>query len=119
LFNNSVAEHFGYENIHIDRSNIEIFKSKISVLPSLKIIPAPGHTEGSTLYQIDNRLFTGDVLFSNAYGRVDLAGSNPHKQIQTLSMIRKLDHNLHIYPGHGNNDTLYNIVKNNSFFDDL
>src|SRR3954467_5662430 len=44
----------------------------------LRVLPAPGHTEGSVclLAEDDGLLFSGDTLFAGAWGRVDLPGGN-------------------------------------------
>ncbi len=116
LFNNNLASQMGFKDPLINKSDIVVFEDRIEQLPSLEIIHAPGHSEGSVLYKNNGNLFTGDVLFVDTYGRVDLAGSNPSKQTETLKNFNNLDPNLHIYPGHGENDTLANIIKNNNFF---
>jgi glyoxylase-like metal-dependent hydrolase (beta-lactamase superfamily II)/rhodanese-related sulfurtransferase len=41
---------------------------------SVTVVPTPGHTQGSTLYVLDEQaLFTGDTLFVDGVGRPDLA----------------------------------------------
>ncbi|MGC9614927.1 MBL fold metallo-hydrolase [Staphylococcus pasteuri] len=63
----------------------------------LEVIPAPGHTPGTTLYLWDNGkhryLFTGDFLcFEGDQWRTVILGSSDREQsIQSLEMIKELD----------------------------
>jgi len=79
------------------------------------LIDAPGHTEGSSLMIWENHMICGDVLFKGSIGRTDLiTGSNP-KMFQTLQMMRTLNPELDVYPGHGEKTTLLEELKNNPF----
>jgi glyoxylase-like metal-dependent hydrolase (beta-lactamase superfamily II) len=71
-------------------------------LESLKIIPTPGHTQGSIsiMHQKKKVLFTGDTYFGpGLYGRVDLPTSNPNAMADSLNIINRLK-DLIICPGH-------------------
>lgn len=84
---------------------------------------APGHTEGSTLFDVrdpaaatgpDHVLFTGDVLFAGSVGRVDLPGGD------AAAMQISLDHLLQredvpVLPGHGPATQLAHEVRTNPF----
>lgn len=63
----------------------------------------PGHTEGSTCFHLpeDDVLFTGDVLFAGAVGRVDLPGGDPDAMEASLRLVASLDPGTRVYPGHG------------------
>lgn len=113
LMNNNVGSMMGMEDAKVSKDNIITFTNQISSLSSLKIINAPGHTEGSCLYIYDNQMFTGDILFIDSYGRSDLPGSDEQKQINTLKLIKQMNPSLHIYPGHGDNATLKHILEFN------
>lgn len=71
----------------------------------LKCIHTPGHTQGSQCFLVDNSLFTGDTLFVDACGRVDLPGSSPKQMEDSLKRISKLKPSIVIYPGHNYGDT--------------
>lgn len=87
-------------------------------------IPAPGHTEGSTLWRITDAhgegdgaeaLFTGDVLFAGSIGRTDLAGASPQAMQHTLAHIATLP-DTPVLPGHGPATRLAHELRSNPFF---
>ncbi|WGW13825.1 MBL fold metallo-hydrolase [Saxibacter everestensis] len=84
-------------------------------------IGAPGHTEGSTLWELSEPgqrppLFTGDVLFASSIGRTDLPGGDSAIMQQTLdSVIRKLPEATPVYPGHGPSTTIGRELEGNPF----
>ncbi|MCF0246550.1 MAG: MBL fold metallo-hydrolase, partial [Ileibacterium sp.] len=67
---------------------------------------APGHSIGSTIIQIGDCLFTGDVLFAGSIGRTDLATGNADQMRQSLNYLKDLTKNYEVYPGHGPATTL-------------
>lgn len=67
---------------------------------TIKIIKTPGHSPGSVCYLIENQLFTGDTLFYDCCGRVDLPGSDPKMMRSSLLKILELPDNTIIHPGH-------------------
>lgn len=67
----------------------------------LKVISTPGHTKGSICIWAEDKLFTGDTLFSDSYGRCDLYSGNARELRTSLRSLRSLNGNLTIYPGHG------------------
>ncbi|MYM20122.1 MBL fold metallo-hydrolase [Brevibacterium sp. 5221] len=88
---------------------------------------APGHTEGSTLYDVHDPaaaegpadvVFTGDVLFAGSIGRTDLPGSDPSAMQATLAAIRARQQpgGLPVLPGHGPASTLGHELQANPFF---
>lgn len=68
-----------------------------------EVIHAPGHTSGCMcLYNAkENIMFTGDVLFANGYGRVDLKYASPSDMANSLRKLYKEYKGITIYPGHG------------------
>ncbi|MGC8866949.1 MAG: MBL fold metallo-hydrolase [Elusimicrobiales bacterium] len=94
------------------KDTLELAGNKISV------IHTPGHTPGSVCYLIENHLFTGDTLFCNSCGRVDLPGSDPKQMRISLLKILELPDNTLIHPGHnygGIEMTLEKAKKENQF----
>ena len=60
-----------------------------------------GHTPGSQCFLIENGLFSGDTLFVDACGRVDMPGGDPRKMWWSLNhTLRALDDTTVVYPGH-------------------
>ena len=72
---------------------------------SFTVLHAPGHTQGSILFDFDGdqkRVFTGDVLFAGAIGRTDLPGSSPDAMDVSLrDVVLHLPDSALVYPGHG------------------
>lgn len=67
----------------------------------LKFIHTPGHTPGSQCFLIEDNLISGDTLFVNSCGRVDLPGSDPEAMYYSLNQtLRNLDDSTVVYPGH-------------------
>ena len=67
---------------------------------TFRVIAAPGHSPGSVCIQVEDCLFTGDVLFRDDCGRTDLPGGNSHTMMQSLARIDKLQGDPEVYPGH-------------------
>ena len=91
----------------------------------IKLLHTPGHTPGSTCYQIEDQLITGDTLFVFGCGRCDLHGGDPQQMFNTLKDMKyKLDPNMRIHPGHNyaeqETTTLAEQLEGNPFlhFDD-
>ncbi|MCI5773266.1 MAG: MBL fold metallo-hydrolase [Erysipelotrichaceae bacterium] len=81
----------------------------------LQIIKASGHTDGSVLLLYKGVMFAGDVLFKGSIGRCDLYSGNDAKMHQSLKMIKELDPDLIVYPGHGEATTLAEELQNNYY----
>ena len=74
----------------------------------LVALHTPGHTEGSTCFHLPREgiLFSGDLLFAGAVGRVDLPGADPQAMGASLARVAGLPPETRIYPGHGPATTL-------------
>lgn len=67
----------------------------------VKFLHTPGHTPGSQCFLVDGNLISGDTLFVNSCGRVDLPGSDPAAMYHSLNQVlRNLDDSTVVYPGH-------------------
>ncbi len=66
------------------------------------VILSPGHTPGCMcLYnEAEGIMFTGDVLFANGYGRVDLKYASPRDMAVSLKRLYTYE-GVKIHPGHG------------------
>ena len=73
------------------------------LIPSLKILPTPGHTPGSVCFYFpeDKVLFSGDTLFQMGYGRTDLPGGDIQQLWHSLDILLALPPETVVYPGHG------------------
>jgi len=95
--------------------NDEINIGKIKI----KVLHTPGHSPGSVCYLFDNKIITGDMLFVEAIGRVDLPGGDIEKMFDSLQILKKLDENIEVYPGHDygsiKHSTIAHEKKNNAY----
>jgi glyoxylase-like metal-dependent hydrolase (beta-lactamase superfamily II) len=67
----------------------------------VKFLHTPGHTPGSQCFLVDGNLISGDTLFVNSCGRVDLPGSDPAAMYYSLNhTLKNLDDATVVYPGH-------------------
>ncbi len=81
----------------------------------IKIYHTPGHSPGSSMYQIEDMLFSGDTLFAGTIGNYDQPGGSWELYKITLQRIRLLDPALKLLPGHGSYSTIENELRTNSF----
>ncbi|MBQ9079869.1 MAG: MBL fold metallo-hydrolase [Clostridia bacterium] len=77
----------------------------------IRVMHTPGHTRGSACFVTDNFIVTGDTLFAEGYGRVDLYGGDMNQMIASLKALAALPRELTIYPGHGASSTLDNALS--------
>lgn len=75
----------------------------------------PGHSIGSMILAIGDDLFTGDTLFQGSIGRTDLPTGSVPQMKKSLELIKSLDKNYTVYPGHGPSTTLDIEKKRNPY----
>jgi len=66
----------------------------------VKLLHTPGHTPGSQCFLVRNQLVSGDTLFVQGCGRVDLPGSDPDQMHASLRRLASLPEDTVLYPGH-------------------
>ena len=66
----------------------------------VEFLHTPGHTPGSQCFRIKRTLVSGDTLFINGCGRVDLPGSNSEHMFQSLGKLSELPDDTLLLPGH-------------------
>lgn len=72
----------------------------------LIVIHTPGHSKDSMCLVGDGKIFSGDTLFVGTCGRVDLPGGDARELYHSLvDILRKMDDNLVMYPGHNYGST--------------
>jgi hydroxyacylglutathione hydrolase len=86
----------------------------------VQFLHTPGHTPGSQCFLVEKNLVSGDTLFINACGRVDLPGGDPEKMWWSLNRrLAALDDDTILYPGHNYADrrtsTLGDEKRNNPY----
>lgn len=74
---------------------------------SFRVRHAPGHTEGSAVFEVDDVMFSGDVLFAGSIGRTDLPGGDHDQMIESLRrVIVPAPDDMTVLPGHGPQTTM-------------
>jgi hydroxyacylglutathione hydrolase len=95
---------------------------------SFQAIHAPGHTPGSTMFQmayegspeIDSVIFSGDVLFAGSIGRTDLPGGSLADMLESLrTKVLPLPDTVGVLPGHGPQTTMARERAGNPYLQDL
>jgi glyoxylase-like metal-dependent hydrolase (beta-lactamase superfamily II) len=77
---------------------------------SIELIHTPGHTPGSQCFLVHDRLVTGDTLFVDGCGRVDLPGGNAGQLRESLRALAKLPDSVTVCPGHDYGRTPTNTI---------
>lgn len=67
----------------------------------VELLHTPGHTPGSQCFRVGDALVSGDTLFLQGCGRVDLPGGDRDEMQRTLTeRLARLPDDLTLYPGH-------------------
>jgi hydroxyacylglutathione hydrolase len=66
----------------------------------IEFLHTPGHTPGSQCFRIKNTLVSGDTLFIQGCGRVDLPGSDAEQMYHSLRRLAALPDDTLLLPGH-------------------
>ena len=86
---------------------------------SIEFLHTPGHTPGSQCFRIKNTLVSGDTLFINGCGRVDLPGSSSEDMYHSIQKLGSLPDDTLLLPGHNYahvpNATLAETKKVNTY----
>jgi len=69
-------------------------------LNDIEFLHTPGHTPGSQCFKINDNLISGDTLFIQGCGRVDLPGSDSEDMYHSLQKLSLLPDETILYPGH-------------------
>ena len=98
------------------KSKITFYSDMMNVKSfNFDVLHTPGHTQGSVCLKFEDNLFTGDTLFKGSIGRTDLYSANPQEMKQSLRLLRSLNENYKIYPGHESATTLFDELKRNPY----
>ena len=66
----------------------------------LRVMHTPGHTPGSSCFQAEELLFSGDLVFRGAIGRYDFPNSSAQDMFASLKRFLALPDELDVRPGH-------------------
>lgn len=90
------VKQLGVSKIHAVEEGEVIKVGKLS----LKVIHTPGHIPSMICLLAGKKLLTGDTLFVEGCGRIDLPGGDVKKHWESLQRIKIMDDNIEVYPGH-------------------
>lgn len=118
VYNDQINLSAYYQPLKIQTEVIRVKNHLILDEFKITFINLPGHTKGSCFVVFDDYeiVFSGDVLFKNSIGRYDFPTSSLEDTKNTLKKIYQMDTNYQIYPGHGEDTTLFAEKSNNPFF---
>lgn len=67
----------------------------------IELLHTPGHTPGSICFRLKDALVSGDTLFLQGCGRVDLPGGDIDEMYRTITQkLSQLPDGMVLYPGH-------------------
>ena len=113
----NASQMFGLEKKSVDKKVVTLVEDGEEIQvgnTNFKLIHTPGHTAGAMIIFVPDEkvAFTGDTLFSNAYGRCDLLTADFNKMVGSLRKIfSTLPSDVVIYPGHGESSTILKSQK--------
>lgn len=74
----------------------------------IRVLNTPGHSRGSCCFYLEEEklLFSGDTLFYEGFGRMDLHGGSPAQMRESLRRLFELPGEVKVYCGHGASTTI-------------
>jgi hydroxyacylglutathione hydrolase len=84
------------------------------------VLAIPGHSPDHVAFFADGCLFSGDLIFANSVGRVDLAGGDWTTLLESARMLtERFPPETTVYPGHGPQTTLGAERERNPYLAEL
>ena len=85
-----------------------------------EVVAIPGHSPAHIAYYADGCLFSGDLLFADSVGRVDIPGGDWDTLLASVrTLADRFDRETVVYPGHGRHTTLGRELDRNPFLAEL
>jgi glyoxylase-like metal-dependent hydrolase (beta-lactamase superfamily II) len=85
-----------------------------------EVVSIPGHSPAHIAYYSDGALFSGDLLFADGVGRVDLPGGDWDTLLASVrTLADRYPPDTAIHPGHGPQTTLGRELERNPFLAEL
>jgi len=82
---------------------------------TFRVVDTPGHSAGSVCLLVEDCLFTGDTLFRDDCGRMDLPGGDGNLLSESLEKLYKLEDVDEVFPGHMDATTMERERRFNSY----
>ncbi len=101
---------------NIEKSQIKYYENKLKLGDFYcEVIETAGHSADSVCLLVDELLFTGDTIFVDSIGRIDLKDSSRDEMISSLEKIRQIDYKA-AFPGHYEQASKQQIIKTIDFY---
>ena len=81
----------------------------------IKVLATPGHTPGCLCFVFGSNMITGDTIFCGTVGRSDLPAGDPDVLFLSLTKLKSMETDYTLYPGHGENTTLFYEKAHNPY----
>lgn len=88
-----------------DEDEIEVGDEKFLCLQT------PGHTDDSMSFVVQDKIFVGDLIFRDGFGRVDLPSGNDAQEEESIEKVLSFPTNYKIYPGHGETTSIEEVLR--------
>lgn len=85
----------------------------------VKVIELPGHSPGSVAFEFGDHLISGDVIFRDSYGRVDLPGADAPQLARSLRRVLEMAPQTKLLCGHGELTDVTTEARSNAAARDL
>lgn len=115
-------DHVGALDSLVKKYNVSVYDYKTIGKQKIKnfkfeVIPTKGHSKDSVSFYFkeSNDMFVGDFIFYETIGRTDLEGGDNEEMAYSLSLLRKMDEKIKLYPGHGFTTTLLHELECNPY----
>ena len=87
---------------------------------TFECVSIPGHSPAHVAFYTEGALFSGDLLFENSVGRVDLPGGDWDTLLASVRLLAdRYPADTVVYPGHGPETTLGTELARNPFLAEL
>lgn len=107
------------EYLHTKPTKIDVLlkgDEELSLIgETFKVLHTPGHAKGCVCYIVNDCMFTGDTIFKDSMGRIDLMTSQPKVMYNTLQMFTQIGGDYKIYCGHGEDTTYKRELEYNPY----
>jgi glyoxylase-like metal-dependent hydrolase (beta-lactamase superfamily II) len=81
---------------------------------TIRVLHTPGHSRGHVCFGLDDRLFSGDLLFHRSAGHTGwLGGSEDDLMASLCRVYREFSRETIVYPGHDQYTTIGSELENN------
>ena len=84
----------------------------------IDVIYTPGHSKDGVCYKLNDKIFTGDAIFFQTYGRTDLFDGDLSTLKRSAAKLFALEGDYELLPGHGERTTLDFERRNNPILTD-